>query len=642
MCGIAGVFSAEPEVASSAVARMVTAMAHRGPDGEGTYSARIGEAGLCLGHRRLAIRDLSEAGHQPMVHPETGDVLVYNGEIYGADELRRELAGLGSAFRGHSDAEVLLHALVRWGPAALGRLNGMYALGFFEQARTSLLLARDPMGMKPLYWVPEGSTLLFASEVRAVVRSGLVPPKISAAALGGLLAFGAPQEPLTILESVRTFPAGTWARFRLEPSGRAREEERARFWSIPAVDPTVSAEDAVPLVRSALDAAVRDHLVSDVPIGVFLSSGVDSTLIASLAARHTPHLRTFTVGFSTESPELSESPVAARTARRLGSTHNDVQLGPLDAEAAALAWLDLVDQPCVDGLNTYLIARAVRQAGITVALSGLGGDELFGGYSTFRDVARFRRVAPLTSAVPASWTRRAVNLVLRRSSRRVRDKLEEMLALPPDTLRIYLHRRRVISDRLLRELGHAPPLAGLDPSYLPLEAVGEAAPVGDDLVAAVSRCESVYYLRNTLLRDTDANGMASALEIRPPLLDRRVMDLAYRIPGDQRQPARRPPKHLLRRAFPDLIGPEVLSLRKRGFWLPIHRWMAGPLRPRCEASLDQLRTSGLVRSAGVDAIWQRFLAAPEPFGWAAPWVLVVVGSYLQTLRGGAASVGYGA
>jgi asparagine synthase (glutamine-hydrolysing) len=235
MCGIAGVFSAEPEVASSAVARMVTAMAHRGPDGEGTYSARIGEAGLCLGHRRLAIRDLSEAGHQPMVHRKPGTCssttarstapTSYGGSSPGSEAPPRSLRRRGAAPRAGT-----------WGAAALGRLNGMYALGFFEQARTSLLLARDPMGMKPLTGSRRGPRCCSRASARRR-PVGLVPPKISAAALGGLLAFGAPQEPLTILESVRTFPAGTWARFRLEPSGRAREEERARFWSIPASIP---------------------------------------------------------------------------------------------------------------------------------------------------------------------------------------------------------------------------------------------------------------------------------------------------------------------------------------------------------------------------------------------------------------------
>jgi asparagine synthase (glutamine-hydrolysing) len=631
MCGIAGIFTDVAAEARRATAIMVAALSHRGPDGEGAHFSPVGEAMLGVGHRRLAVRDRSEAGSQPMVHPDSGAVLVYNGELYALDALRGDLVARGVTFRGHSDTEVLLHGLHVWGPEVLRRCDGMFAFAHYEPTTRQLLLARDPLGIKPLYWTPEAPTVAFASEVRALVRAGAAAREISTSGLAGLLAFGAPQEPHTVIAGIRAFPAGTWARLELEPTGRARVRERGRHWRFPEVEPALSERAALPLLRETLEAAVRDQLVSDVPVGVFLSSGIDSTLVAALAARSSSRLQTYTVGFADESPSFSESPIAAATARRLGAEHTDLQLGAADAAALAEAWLASLDQPCVDGLNTFVISRAVRRAGLTVALSGLGGDELFGGYRTFRDVVRLRRLAALMGATPPSVRRLLAATVTPRAPRRVRDKLTEMLGLPAETWPIYLHRRRAMTDALLSELGHSPG------SVAALASHDDEVPLPDgDTLAEVSRCECVHYLRSTLLRDADANGMAHGLEIRPPLLDRRVLELAHRIPGPVRMPALRTPKHLLRRAFAETLGPAVLGRSKRGFWLPVHRWMAGTLRERCEAALAHLGRSGLVEPAGVRAVWERFLAAPDPFGWSPPWTLVVLGTYLEQLGGDAA------
>lgn len=603
---------------------------HRGPDDQGLELFRIGDATLGLGQRRLSIIDLSSAGHQPMVHPQRGDALVYNGEVYNFLELRAELEAQGVRFTGRSDTEVVLHALVQWGPEAVRRFNGMFALVFHERATNTLIVARDQIGMKPLYVAERDRSLVIASEVRAIMASGLVPPRPSRQALCGLLAFGAVQEPLSFFEGVESFPAGTWRRYQLRPDGSSKVIEERRYWSIPGdVDPGLAGPSLVSRVRETIEQAVTDHLVSDVPVGVFLSSGLDSTIMAGLAARHTSHLRTLSVGFSLDGPEASESAAAAETARQLGVVHTDIQVSGTDAELATVRWLESLDQPSVDGLNTFVISSAVRAAGIGVAISGLGGDELFGGYPSFRDVPRFAELASWFAWAPPGL-RHSLGLVAAMPRPRpVRHKIAEMLRIGADPLRLALHRRRLMSDALLTELGLDPVRLGLDRSCQPMAVVNAMPPPGSDLVAAVSRYEAQFYMGNMLLRDTDANGMAHSLEIRPPFLDRRVMDLAFRIPGSERLPEGQPPKHLLRVAFPDLLRRELLDLPKRGFWLPIRRWMVGPLRPLCEDALSHVKSLDMLAPVAVDRLWSRFLEHPESQVWSPAFMLCVLGSYLR-------------
>lgn len=638
MCGIACIFGGDPAAIGHGLGSCVARLTHRGPDDQGVELIRVGEAVLGLGQRRLSIIDLSSAGHQPMVHPQTGDVIVYNGEVYNFGDLRAELEAAGSRFIGHSDTEVILHALSLWGPKALERLNGMFALVFYHKATNTLIAARDPIGMKPLYVAQTGEALVLASEVRSVLATGLISPYISLPAVCGVLAFGAVQEPLTFFKQIEAFPAGTWRRYQLEPNGKARRLEEHRFWSIPTeIDEGLTGAGLIERVRGTIEQAVTDHLISDVPVGVFLSSGLDSTIMAGLAARHTAQLRTLTVGFSMDSPELSESGAAAETARVLGVTHADIQISSIEAERATVEWLDSLDQPSVDGLNTFVISKAVRAAGIVVALSGLGGDELFGGYPSFEDVPRFARTASRLSWAPPALRGLIGMAATARRGRTVRAKAAEMLRIGNDPLRLYLHRRRLMSDAQLADLGLDPLHEGLDRSCLPRSTFDAVAPAGPDILAAVSRYEAQFYMGNMLLRDTDANGMAHSLEIRPPLLDKRVMDLGFRIPGASRLPDGRARKHLLRAAFPDLLRPELLNQPKRGFWLPIRRWMVGPLRPACEEALAHVKSLAVFRSEAVDRLWRRFLTHPDSQVWSSAFMLCVLGSYMRQIRSWAPS-----
>jgi len=636
MCGIAAIVCANGGLARQVLARMTRCMTHRGPDDEGfefiPLSGDPAGPTLGMGQRRLAIRDLSPMGHQPMVHPETGDVLIFNGEIYNVAELRADLVARGSRFRGHSDTEVLLHGLARDGDAYLERLAGMFALVQFERRTGRLLLARDPLGIKPLYLARVGGAWLVASEVRAILATGLVDGGIDRRGLAGFMAYGAVQEPLTFFEGVRAFAPGTYQWKTLGMDGVVTPGPVRRHWSYPAVDPSITEGDAVPRIASELDRSVKEHLLADVPVGVFLSSGIDSTVIAGLARRHSKDVRTFTVGFA-DHGDMGESEMAAATAKAMDVPHHDIQLTADRAESLVGPWLESLDQPSMDGLNTYVISKAVRDAGVIVALSGLGGDELFAGYVTFADVPRLHRVARSLAWMPPSLRAQVFRSLALSRPESVRSKVAEMGRAGPDLLRLYLYRRRANADARLRRLGFDAAALGLDPMFIDESAAREAGGDTSDAVAAVSRFESRFYMGNTLLRDADTNGMAHSLEIRVPMLDRRVLDLAYRIPGSVRQPDGVPRKHLLRQAFPDLLRPSLLAQRKRGFTLPIRRWMAGPMRPLCEDALAHVRGSGAVEGREVTKIWETFLRNPEHPVWSAAFLLVVLGSYLRRTEG---------
>lgn len=632
MCGIAGIVCADGARVAAALSCLVACQRHRGPDDEGFEIVDFGDAAVGFGQRRLSILDLSPAGHQPMIHPDTGDVLVFNGEIYNAEELAAPLRESGVRFRGHSDTEVVLHGLARWGPEWLSRLAGMYAIAFLERRSRRLLLARDPMGIKPLYTAERPGALLFASEVRPILATGLVAPEVDPAGLAGLLAHGAVPEPLTFFKGVRAFEPGQSRWHAIGRGGEIRAEKGAKHWSFPTIDERIDERDAVARLRAVLDVSVKEHLIADRPVGVFLSSGLDSTIVAGIARRHTPDLRTFTVGFA-DQPDMSESEIAAASAAAFGVRHRDLQITGDQAQASTLDWLASMDQPSVDGLNTYVISRAVREAGIVVALSGLGGDELFGGYSSFADVPQAMAALRQVMWAPEGLRAWAMSLAAARRSPMARERAAAMGRIGPDPLGLYLQRRRVMSDGRLAAMGLASGPLGLDRSYTPPEAVSAAREADlTDAVAAVSRYESAFYMRNMLLRDSDTNGMAHSLEIRVPMLDRRVMDLAYSIPGAVRLPRGVADKHLLRAAFPELLAKPVRNQVKKGFTLPLKRWMMGPLRETCDSAMRVVKRSGLVDAAQAQRVWDEFERSPDAPGWSSALLLCVLGIYLQKVE----------
>jgi asparagine synthase (glutamine-hydrolysing) len=616
MCGIAGILGSKAGEHQDAVRRMLGAMAHRGPDGSGLWASPTGRC--VLGHARLAVLDLTEAAAQPMATRDGRHVLVYNGECYNFPEVRRELERQGTSFRSSGDTEVVLQALARRGRDALADLNAMFGLALWDDREGTLLLARDRFGQKPLYWAPFEDGAVFASELRAVLASGLIPRRVKPTAVRAYLCHGSVQGPESIVTGVRLLPRA--ASLVLRPGG---EPDVVTYWQ-PSREKTPASPDEL---RRAFLGAVGRHLVSDVPLGVFLSGGVDSSAIAAAACRHAGgRVVSLSVIFP-GNPAACEAEHARRMARHAGTEHVEVPLtgqdllGVLDEALAAL------DQPTVDAVNTYVVSRAARAAGLTVALSGLGGDELFGGYGSFADVPRLLRVRRSVAAVrrPARWLLRGGAAVGRR-----RAKVVDLLEAPGGVLAAYVVRRRLFSSAQVRAL--APALAGDDwcSGFTPAGAAELRELIaGRPLPDAVAHLELAVYMAQTLLRDTDAMGMASGLEIRAPFLDTEFADLALAQPEEARLP-RAVRKWLLVEAIRDWLPEANWRRPKQGFGLPFEPWLLGALRGRVEEEIASLaQSTGLFAGGPCAELWDRFTERPAEVGWSRPWALFVLGSYLR-------------
>jgi asparagine synthase (glutamine-hydrolysing) len=586
MCGIAGVLLLDRPAQAETVAavlRMLDAQIHRGPNDWGlllpaataalpevralveargaehvrTYPAPAAGPSVVLGARRLSIIDLSPRGRMPMGAAEGRLWIVFNGEIYNFLELRNELKARGAVFQSDTDTETILRGYEVWGDDVVPRLRGMFGLAIFDGRRPHaprMVLARDRFGIKPLYWARRHSALHFASEVRGLMAGGALPNEPEPRGFHGFLVHGSVPSPWTTVQDVFSLPAA----HTLDIDERSYSHPRPRrYWTLPGAgsgpgDPG----GAVAETRRLLGEAVRQHLVSDVPLGVFLSGGLDSSAITALAARQLPHPLT-TVSVSFDEAEFSEADHAERVARRFGTKHVDVRVRRADFVAEIPHVLAAMDQPSIDGVNTYFIAKAARAAGLTVVLSGLGADEIFWGYSGFRSGPRVARAASLPGA------RRLAGLIARLASRGWAswEKLDFLDAGGP--LAAYLTVRGLFPPaRAARLLS-----AGRLP-LVPSEASGRLTP------ERYGQLEAQFYLQNQLLRDTDVFGMAHSLEVRVPFLDHRLVEHVAALPAALKlSPTETKP--LLRAAMMDDLGVETLNRPKMGFTFPFSQWLRG-------------------------------------------------------------------
>jgi len=635
MCGIAGVVSADARLVEPAVRSMMRALVHRGPDDEGYEQFPIAAGGhstgpaagtVGFGFRRLAILDLSPAGHQPMVHPETGDCLIFNGEIYNFRWLRAKLEGLGMRVRSSGDTEVLLHALVAWGEKALDELDGMFAFAFYHAKSRRVLMARDPFGIKPLYVAHANRAFVFASEVRAVLASGLVPDDLDPAGIASFLAYGAPQDPLTVHRAIRSFPAGSFE--WIGSDAVSRSPASRRYWRFPDVAEPVEEAKAVRTIQMQLNASVRDQCISDVPLGVFLSGGIDSAALAAVARNHRAPIHTFSVGFESKggSDELAD---AAATARALGTHHRQTILDDDWVMLQWREWMLAADRPSIDGLNTYVVSGIVKDSGTTVALSGLGADELFGGYSTFPRTAKAARLLRPFGLVPQRLRQAVAQVVFAALPAGKRAKAIDVMSGGTSPLELVSQFRRLNSDASMRAIGFEPQGLGLTRQFLPPAALEVVGGVGRDSFRAVSQAECILYMGNTLLRDSDTNSMAHSLEIRVPFLGRWFADAVSALPSRVKMPPHAPPKHLLRSALGAVLPYDLFARPKRGFSLPIGEWMFGPLRDQCEGAISTLAACPIFPAGSIDKVWEGYAAQRHAMHWSRPLSLVVLGNYLQ-------------
>ncbi len=628
MCGIYGYAGSACDLASDeALATALQALRHRGPDDRGTFRDVDGAVACGLAHTRLAIIDLSPGGHQPWTTPDGRFTVVYNGELYNHAALRGELERDGRRFTSTSDTEVLLAAYVRWGADALRRFRGMFAFGIWDARERTLFVARDRLGIKPLYYAARGNGVAFASEVRALLAVGATPRRLSRAGIASYLAFGAVSCPDTIIEGIRSLPPGHTLELR------HGEVTVRRYWELPVLEagaPPRALRDEIEALRPILQEAVDLHLVADVPVGVFLSGGIDSSALVSVAAkRASVPLHTFTLTF--DEAAFNEADEAAAIAKRYGCVHQHVHFAPERAEAELGDAIAALDQPSADGINTYFVSKAARAAGLVAVLSGLGGDEVFAGYGTFRAFEPALRLSRAARIVPRGARRRLQSSARVRSGGPRARKLAALLDAGGDPASVYRTLRAMFLPEERADL--VPGSAALVDVAMPASLSAPSAR-GFDAVSAFSALELSNYTKNTLLRDGDAMSMAHSLEVRVPFLDHVLVERALAVRGALKlQAASKGNKPLLTSLVGDLPV-EIVRRPKTGFTLPFDVWLRGSLRGWVEGALFDHGDlhHGLFETAAVQDLWRSFLAGRGRVTHARVWCLAALAAWAEANR----------
>jgi asparagine synthase (glutamine-hydrolysing) len=604
----------------AAVDRMVQRQQHRGPDDRGLLSDGPATLGMC----RLAIIDPAN-GHQPMTSPDGRFVLVFNGAIYNYRALKTELALGGWDFRTNCDTEVLLAAFALHGPACLKRLRGMFAFAIWDAREQTLFAARDALGIKPLYYtrLPDSGVML-ASELNALLASGLVPREIDPTSAGEYLAWFSVPAPRTIYRGIANLPPGH--SLTVDAAGRLKT---GPWWQLPApVQPAHIANnyhDFVAGLRHQLEDSIRAHRVADVPVGAFLSGGMDSTAVVGLMARSgATKLKTFSLIFGEAG--FSEQASARLAAQAFGTDHHEELITGARVAADLPHLLGSFDQPTGDGINTYYASLTARRGGVTVALSGLGGDELFGGYPSFRDLPRLQRLLPLWRRLPDGLRHGIVARLRERPGTRAR-KLADFLAHARDLHELSSLQRRVLPEtaRLALLAPEARAQASrLGPNHPMLEDFAFEL-IGADPFQIISAWELRTYMADVLLRDSDVFSMAHSLELRVPFVDRQLLEWLWPQHDYFKFDPRRP-KRALADATADLVPAAIRNRRKQGFALPFAQWMLAELRPFLDETFStaSLGACPWLEPAAVQQLWTDYKTGGDTRAWSRVWTLAVL------------------
>jgi asparagine synthase (glutamine-hydrolysing) len=536
-----------------------------------------------------------------MYDPATGNYIVLNGEIYNHLEIRQALAGRVDQWNSGSDTETVLRAYAVWGADCAQRLHGMFAMAIFDAARNVLWCARDRLGIKPFYFWQGSLGVVFASEVRAILGSGCVRPSCDPIGLAHFIRFGSVSEPYTMIKGIESLPAGYWMEVR---AGEVAVKKR--FWRPDTVQEDHDHLTPSVVIRGHLERAVREHLLSDVPVASLLSGGIDSSIITALAAQQSSRpIRTFTVGFAGHS--LDESEFARAVAKRYATEHHEVRLSDEEVIASVPAAVDAMDLPSADGVNTYIVAKAVADSGTKVVLSGLGGDELFGGYRSFRMLPLVHRWSRLLGVIPGFFRgftpggQRSVELTNAGAS--IHDR--------------YLSLRSFWSLQELQAMGI--PAQWQENALTNLE--GRVS-----LATTVSWLELCHYMRNVLLRDADTMSMAHSVEMRVPFLDAELVEYCLRAKVVRRH------KELLQQATRDLLPVTTYARRKQGFELPMDAWMRGPLQGFVRQGIGKLQELNLLPQLDLSRMQADF--ETQRLSWARLWQMVVLGHWAERHLGG--------
>jgi asparagine synthase (glutamine-hydrolysing) len=616
MCGINGIFGLErlsnPE---EIIAKMNNTLAHRGPDAKGVASF----SNVILGHQRLSIIDLNEASNQPMYSADGKYCMVFNGEIYNYLELKEKLEK--KTFSTNSDSEILLQAFIEMGEDVLKELNGMFAFAIWDVEKQKLFVARDRMGIKPFYYFYENENFIFSSELRAILSTGLVPKKLSKKGLHDYLRYQTVHSPNTIVENIQLLPQGHCAWIS------DSNFEIKQYWNPEEISVNKdSKEETKERINQLFKDSVKRRLVADVPFGAFLSGGIDSSAVVAMMAQESSKVKSFSVTFEEE--EFSERKYAELIANKFDTDHQNIELRASDLKNQLPDILSSMDHPSGDGPNTYVISQAVKKAGVTMALSGLGGDELFCGYDVFTRLPELDKKKWIMSFPPLfrRWAAGALRGVKRSVAG---DKMAELLSLDYwDFPEVYSLTRKIYTESKLNDLVsgslHENTLKNKIKNSVGFETKGFALPY----LSKVSWSEMQSYMQSVLLRDSDQMSMAHALEIRVPFLDHTLVEYAMSIPDHHKYPSY--PKQLLVESLGDLLPNEIVHRKKMGFTLPWQHWMKNELKEFCEHHINSLSKREYFNETSLKSLWKDFLNGNPRVTWSRLWPLICLNHWLET------------
>lgn len=616
MCGINGVIGKEKNKdVSGILQRMNDSIAHRGPDAAGIWQNDI----CGLGHRRLSIIDTSPAGNQPFFSSDHKITMVFNGEIYNYIELKKELEK-DFTFQTQTDTEVIIAAYRKWGIDCISHFFGMFAFALWDEETNQLFIVRDRLGIKPLYYGEKNGAIWFSSEIRALLNTNEFERKISANSLADYFRYQTVHAPNTIIAGIHMLMPG---HYMLVKEGK---KEIKKYWSF---DGNAKASNATSItevrndIKDIMHSSIELRMRADVPFGAFLSGGIDSSIIVGLMSEISSHpVNTFSITFHEK--EFDESPYSDVIAKKFKTDHTKIQLKATDFLDLVPDALLAMDHPSGDGPNTYVVSKVTRDKGVKMALSGLGGDEVFAGYEIFK------RMKSLESR---NWINKVPRIVRESASRIMfglkpsvaTEKLVGLLAQPRlDFAHVYPLNRQVLSESIINGLmNHYDD----NTSYYVENISAEIQEMELPTLSKVSIAEMSTYMQNTLLRDADQMSMAHALEVRVPFLDHRLIEYVLGVSDDIKFP--HTPKSLLTTSFEGMLPHDVIHRPKMGFTFPWAIWMKNELRSFCEENLRALGKVEIIRAAAIEQVWQRFLQNDPLITWSRIWPLVVLGHWVK-------------
>ena len=625
MCGITGIIASQSnsELYIDAIQKMTDAIAHRGPNSQGIWH----DEKCYLGHRRLSIIDLSDAGNQPFISQDGRYIMVYNGELYNYRDLKLELQRvehgaktLPYIFKTNTDTEVILASYLRWGTECVQRFNGMFAFAIWDKQEQKLVVVRDRLGIKPVYYQFKNGQLLFASEIRSLLKSDLIEKKLNQKSVAEYVQYATVHAPNTIIQDVSMLMPGYFMEYK------HGELKHYQYWNINNYTKSkaeLSYEETCKRVNYHLTEAVEKRLVADVPFGAFLSGGIDSSVVVGLMSKvSSEKVQTFNVSF--DESDFSEAKYAKQIASRFNTEHHEIKLTPNDFLNQLPEALHAMDHPSGDGPNSYIVSKATKNAGITMALSGLGGDELFAGYDIFKRFYELEKKAWL-NVVPGFGRSIGGKLLAVKKKSVQGDKTAEILALDKlDGFNAYPINRKLFNQKDYKGLIKA----YQNPDSFIKNIIKNSVTDKEHILSRVSLFEIQTYMQNVLLRDTDQMSMAVALEVRVPFLDYQLVEFALSVKDEYKYP--HSPKKLLVDAMGDILPDDIVNRPKMGFTLPWKEWLKNELREFCDENIVQLSKRSFVNRDAVLLIWNRFLNNDPKILWSRVWHLVVLNHWLKT------------